>query len=271
MIGTSALALLSLLATAAARDASAAPVETEGSPGPELRRIRPLAVYFGHQSVGADVLEGVARLARRAGVPLALVEAPSAVELSGGTWVHTAVGVNGDPASKLAAFARGLDAASRDPDVALLKLCWADFHAGTDPVALLDAYRATLAELKARHPHTRFVHVTTPLTARDGWARGLAKRVLGREPADAQNARRERYNALLRAAFVEREPVFDLARLESACGGGATQPPRWRGADAPSLCPEYTDDGGHLNAAGQEKAARALVRLLAALAPEPAP
>jgi hypothetical protein len=266
---TSGLTLLSVASLGAGTPAARA---TTAPPEPGLARDLAEAsrrtVWFAHQSVGANVVEGLAELAARTGAPLRLAEGPPGAASAPGTWAHAFVGENGAPRSKLDAFVRSLDEAGRDPDVALLKLCYVDFHQGTDPAALLEAYRTALASLRARHPRTTFVHVTVPLTAPDPWPRALAKRLLGREGSAARNARRERYNALLRDAYAGREPLFDLAALESRCPDGipATEP--WRGLEVPALCPAYTDDGGHLNAAGRERAARALLTIVAAV---PAP
>jgi len=266
---TSGLTLLSVASlgagTPAARAATATP---EPGLARDLAEASTRTVWFAHQSVGANVIEGLAGLAARTGAPLRLVEGPPDVAGAPGTWAHAYVGENGAPRSKLDAFVRSLDEAGRGPDVALLKLCYVDFHEGTDPAALLEAYRTALAGLQIRHPRTTFVHVTVPLTAPDRWPRALAKRLLGREGSAARNARRERYNALLRDAYAGREPLFDLAALEARCPDGipATEP--WRGREVPALCPAYTDDGGHLNAAGRERAARALLAIVAAV---PAP
>jgi lysophospholipase L1-like esterase len=40
---------------------------------------------------------------------------------------------------------------------------------------------------------------------------------------------------------------------------------QWNGGSAPALTPAFTDDGGHLNAAGRLRAARELVSVLAGL------
>lgn len=94
-------------------------------------------------------------------------------------------------------------------------------------------------------------------------AKALVKRLLGRHPyGTVENVRREEYNALLRAAYLGREPFFDLARVESTAPGGAPVTVDWGGRPAPALAREYTDDGGHLNAAGRLRAARELLEVL---------
>ena len=57
-----------------------------------------------------------------------------------------------------------------------------------------------------------FVHVTVPLTAAQSGLKSLVKRPMGRAP---DNVRLEEYNQLLRRTYAGREPIFDLARLES--------------------------------------------------------
>jgi hypothetical protein len=120
--------------------------------------------------------------------------------------------------------------------------------------------------LRAKHPATTFVHVTLPLTEEQGGAKALAKRLLGRAPGGTiENVRREEYNTLLRRAYAGREPLFDLARIESTAPDGSAVKVRWNGREAPALAAVYTDDGGHLNAAGRLRAARELVSVLAAI------
>src|SRR6185437_6302983 len=139
--------------------------------------------------------------------------------------------------------------------------------AATDAPALFARYQETIAELRARNPQTTFVHVTLPLTtAQTGW-KALAKRLLGRAPyGTIENVRREQYNALLRRAYAGREPLFDLARVESTAPDGTLVTVAWEGSTAPAMARDYTDDGGHLNARGRDLAARELVRVLAAAA-----
>lgn len=259
-----ALAVLAGVAGVAVASLARASAEV---PDPRLRAdleaLSSRTIFFGHQSVGGNVLEGVLRLSARAGVPLRLVEG-TAASAPPGTVVHALLGRNGAPLEKIDDFARAVDAFPGDgPDVALMKLCYVDFDGGADPAALFARYRTVLAELRRRHPRTRFVHVTTPLTAPARGARALAKRLLGRERDEARNARREAYNALLRDAYAGREPVLDLARIEATRPDGSVEATVWSGRAVPALVPAYTDDGGHLNAAGQERVARRLVALLA--------
>jgi lysophospholipase L1-like esterase len=232
-----------------------------------LARLGRKSLLFGHQSVGSNVLDGLALLAGPDGGGLRVVDVSrGATTVAAGTLAHAYVGQNGDPASKLDAFARAVDALGEPGvDVALVKLCYVDVTAETDGAALAARYLATLAELRRRHPRTTFVPVTVPLTTAQGGPKAWLKRLLGRSPYGlAENVRREEVNAALRAA-AQGGPLFDLARVESTAPDGRSETVTWNGRTAPALVPAYTDDGGHLNRDGKLRAARALLAVLSTL------
>src|SRR5512142_234481 len=160
-------------------------------------------VLFGHQSVGENLLEGLRFHARARGIALRVVQA-GAGALERGARSHAFLASNGEPLAKLATF----EALLREPapDVAALKLCWADFGPGTDPAPIFAAHQATLERLRGRFPGTAFLQVTTPLTTVQTGPRALAKRLLGRAPrGEQENARREEFNELLRRRTPARE------------------------------------------------------------------
>lgn len=249
----------------------AAAAGTLGAPAdptlrPQLDRIAQRRIFFGHQSVGENLLQGMERLARTAGATLHVV--PLRPDSTGGpgTIEHVFLAENGKPLAKLQAFDRALASQSKPPDIALMKFCFLDVTADTDAKALFARYRATVDGLRQRMPGTTFVHVTTPLTTIQGGAKGFMKRLLGRAPYGAvENQRREEYNQLLRQAYAGREPLFDLARVESTGPDGAAVITEWKGRYSPALAAAYTDDGSHLNDAGKLRAARELVSVLAAV------
>jgi len=209
-------------------------------------------IFFAHQSVGANILQGVRELASEAGVPVRIDD----------IYVER----NGEPLQKLANFDAALGAGSRY-DIALVKFCYVDVNAATDAKALFARYQETLAALRKRNPRTTFVHATLPLTTVQTGLKALAKRTLGREPSGTvENVRREEYNALLRKTYGGREPIFDLARLESTAPDGSAVRVSWDGVLAPALSPAWTDDGGHLNEAGRLRAAREFIHVLAGAA-----
>lgn len=230
----------------------------------DLRLLATKRIYFAHQSVGANILQGVTELSGRAGVPLRIVQAPRASAVPADTFGHFFVPENGAPLEKLANFETALGANS-GIDIALIKFCYVDIDATTDAAALFAHYQATIAKLRAQNPRTIFVHVTLPLTIVQTGPKALAKRLLGRAPyGTIENVRREEYNALMRRAYAGREPLFDLARLESHAPDGKLVTVAWDGRTVPAMASAYTDDGGHLNARGRDLAARELILALAA-------
>ena len=230
----------------------------------DLKIVAQERVYFGHQSVGKNVLDGLRELSAAQGVAVQVTEVPQASSLKGPGVGHLFVPENGDPLLKLANFEKALGEGSA-VDIALVKFCYVDIKADTDMRALFAAYQKTIAELRARNPRTTFVHVTLPLTTVQSGPKAWAKRLMGRAPyGTIENVKRDEYNTLLRRAYAGREPIFDLARVESIDPSGRQATVEWDGKVAPAMVAAYTDDGGHLNHAGKLRAAEEFVRVLAA-------
>jgi hypothetical protein len=244
--------------------------ETPQAPGEaEIARLARRMIYFGHQSVGQNLIDGVRAVLGGRGA-LRLVESDDPGALSAAGWVHSRIGQNGDPQGKLRAFQSLMASGFGDrAQVAFFKLCYVDFTPSTDPDALCAQYRTTLAALVGRYPQTIFVHVTAPLTTvQDGW-KARVKALLGKPLAGAEeNIRRGRYNDLLRRAYQGKEPLFDLAAAESQAADGTRATFERGGLRYEQLAPSLTDDGGHLNRSGQTRVARKLLLFLAGL-PDP--
>ncbi len=220
----------------------------------QWQRLASRKVFFGHQSVGGNILAGVrAVLADNPQITLHLVSSRDPAGVSGGALVDAGVGSNGDPASKVADFAsilaRGLGPGG---GVATYKFCYVDVGAGTDVAALLALHQATMASIRTAHPEVTIVHMTMPLMT--AAASGV----------DAE-AKRVEYNRLLVAAYEGHEPVFDLARVESTHADGSRSYVT-RGADQVfTLADEWSADGGHLNTAGSRRAGEQFLIFLARL------
>ncbi len=214
----------------------------------DLETIRDARVFFGHQSVGKNLLDGVAALAQEAGIELHLGEAT--------------LGANRDPRSKFEAFARMAEGGV-EADLMVMKLCFVDIDPNTDTDALLAAYRDAVARVRKAKPGVKLLHVTTPLTGRGTGLKSWLRRTLGRSVWDDDtNAKRLAYNRGLRAMFPA-DPIFDLAALESTRPDGSREEYAVNGQPVPMLWPGYSDDNGHLNEAAKRVAARAFVAALA--------
>lgn len=263
-----ALAILGIAACAGGPPVPESPQGLHRVPPAAWDRLAAQRIVFAHQSVGHNIVAGLTEVGTHfPAARLRIAEAaPSGAAAEPGL-VHFTVGTNGVPHEKVNHFARFVDASPGAPDIALVKFCYIDIDRRTDVGGVFDHYRTQLAALQARHPQTTFVHVTAPLrTAQTGW-KVPVKRLLGREPGGhADNIKREEYNRLLRAEYAGKAPVFDLAAIESTLPDARRVTFSANGDTFFGLAPEYTTDGGHLNATGRRIVAEHLLVVLAEVA-----
>ena len=236
----------------------------------DLEHISQLRIFFGHQSVGDNLLEGIEQLSSMARVPVKIEKVKEAKDVKLPMIGNAYIAENEFPFKKLKSFEDDMGSKQTDLDIALMKFCYVDIKADTDSRVLFARYQATIEGLKAKHPETTFVHVTAPLTSEKSGPKEFLKRLLGRSDS-AANVRREEYNALLRKSYQGREPIFDLAHVESTNPNGSAVTVEWNGIVAPAMAQEYTNDGGHLNAEGKLRAARELISVLATIPVQPSP
>lgn len=226
-------------------------------------------IYFGHQSVGDDILAGVAEIGRRqpqirfetvASDPAALRGRPA--------FAQSYVGNNGDPESKLREFTQRMMAAEPGSvDIAFIKLCYVDVVATTRTDELFSLYQKTMAKLEQTAPQTKFLYVTVPLTAQRTDLRTRVKRLLGLVPGDdADNRSRQAFNELMRAEYRGKRPFLDVAAAESTLPDGKRVTCKIGSEAFPCMAQSYTTDGGHLNETGRLTVARELLLELEKLA-----
>lgn len=236
-----------------------------------LQKLSPRRVYFGHQSVGQNVLDGLEALARRTEVPLTIAEvhssATGSVSAQDGVILHSFIGRNGAPLEKIEDFAATFrDIASEGVDVAMMKLCYVDAGNGIAPDELAATYLAAMKELEQAFPDTTFVYVTMPLTAPRQDLKGFVKRALGMPTRGREdNIERNRFNDIVRAQTRHTGRLFDLAGVESTTPDGTAYTVAVNGTFYEALYPPYTSDGGHLTEAARLRAADQLAKFLAGL------
>ena len=131
-----------------------------------LQSLSTKAIYFGHQSVGFNIMGGVeALVAATSGVVPQVVETSDPAAMKRGVFAHSGNGSNGDPAGKTAAFATAiLGGVGGRVDIAFFKFCYVDFGGSTDVESVFTDYQSKMAELKSAYPSVHFVHFTVPLT-----------------------------------------------------------------------------------------------------------
>jgi hypothetical protein len=233
----------------------------------QWQRLASRKIYFGHQSVGRNLLEGVRELmAENPKIRLNIVTSSAPASVAGPALVESPIGTNGDATSKAHAFASSLERGlGSGGGVAMYKYCYLDTLPETDPQKMFDEYRENVRAIRAAHPDITIVHITSPLTTVENTPKYLLKKLLGRPTDRELDAKRNRYNELLRKEYGGREPIFDLAQVESTQADGSRSSFLHDGSTVYTLAPAWTDDGGHLNQAGRRAAAIGLLRVLAQL------
>lgn len=221
-------------------------------------------VYFGHQSVGSNILEGLRELGTaRSDHQLSIVRSREPATDSTPAILEFLIGQNGAPETKIDDFAEALARmAAADAGVAMFKFCYLDITPDTDVQQLFQRHREAVRAMRTRHPNLTFVHVTAPLTTLEAGPRYLVKRMLGKATTREANAKRNRFNTLLREEYAG-EPIFDLATVESTRPDGSRSFFTSGTDTIYTLAPEFTDDGGHLNELGRRVAAVELAAVIA--------
>lgn len=224
-----------------------------------------LRVFFGHQSVGTDILAGAEALLRGLVSAPAIVRTRSPASIEGPLIAHDLIGNNHDPASKLDDFAAALSGIEHCVDFVFLKFCYVDVTTMEQAHATFDLYRQRLRQLQSSHPALTFGHVTVPLrTAPAGLLYRMRAMLQGPHPEHVRNQARHWFNCQLLAEYGDSGLVFDLAAVESERADGSRVIHEVRGAPAPALHAAYSRDGGHLNETGKLRVARAFLDFLQA-------
>ncbi|HVN95528.1 MAG TPA: hypothetical protein VMT62_03795 [Syntrophorhabdaceae bacterium] len=223
-------------------------------------------IYFGHQSVGFNILEGMKDLMKEnPRIKLNIVETTDPAAFDVPIFAHSTVGQNGSPQSKCNDFARFMDAGIAEKiDIALFKFCYVDFDSDTDVTKVFENYKNTLSSLRARHKKVIFVHLTTPLTTVQSGFKALIKKAIGKTVTGyAENIKREQFNEMLRKEYQGKEPILDVAAIESVLPDGSQSAFEKDGKMNRCLAPIFSADGGHLNKVGSQRVAAQLLVLLA--------
>jgi hypothetical protein len=234
----------------------------------DLRSLMTTRIFFGHQSVGQNIIDGIGELLSRHGLATDYIvdhDPPEPAD-RGFLW-HRPVGRNTQPISKCEDFAHILtQPPTRHVDFALFKFCYIDINEHTDITNLFNAYRQHMEQLKIRRPDIHFIHTTVPLRDNANGPGVWIREMLGRpNRSKLANINRNRFNRLLAEQYGH-ESVFDLAASESGYPDGRRSSFTYKNRDIYyCLANKYTNDGGHLNAAGRLKVAEDFIRYLARL------
>jgi hypothetical protein len=224
-------------------------------------------VFFGHQSVGSNVIQGIKDvISEDSRLELTITRSSDPHSVPGTALVEFPVGQNGKPQLKNEDFTAIIDKGmGAQGGVAMFKYCYVDINSRTDVQRLFEGYRRDINRLKLRYPRLTIVHVTVPLTTGALAVKATIKALLGKPTERDANVKRNEFNVLLRQAYGETDPFYDLAEVESTHADGSRSFFMHGNEKIYVLAPELASDNGHLNENGRRKAAERLLHLLADL------
>lgn len=219
-------------------------------------------IYFGHQSVGYNIIDGIRDLMKiNHKIKLNIQETVDLSNYQNGVFAHSQNGENGNPQSKINSFALTMRTSmGKHADIAFFKFCYVDFNENTDVKYVFDHYKKAMNELKIKYPGTVFLHATVPLTTEEEFlgvidrVKDIIKKIIGRttyaEKIALSNIKRNEYNVLLLKEYGKGS-VIDVAAYESIGPDGQQYLSINSGPEHPTMAPANTFDGGHLNEKGR--------------------
>jgi len=237
-------------------------------PASSWEKLSQKKIYFGHQSVGFNIMAGVQDVMNEhPEIKLNIVETSDASDFNVGLFAHSRVGKNVDPKSKIDEFVNFMDKGiGKKADFAVLKFCYVDMRPDTDVKKIFIDYTKSISQLKENYPEMTIIHFTVPLTQNQTGPKAWIKKIIGRPVWGVEgNIKRNEYNEILLKKYKGKEPIFDIAAIESTFPDGTRSTFTKNGKKYYLMVPEYTDDGGHLNEIGRKKVAEQLLILLANL------
>ena len=237
---------------------ASAPTETQ------LQEFAGVRVFFGHQSVGDNILAGLRAFDDTSATNLRIIDGAPSAEATGGFVAEFHAGINGDPQSKIDAFAAALAASPAGAfDVALLKFCYVDVTANTDVRTVVETYMAAIADLQRQYPDITFLYATVPLTTGRDLKRTI-KSWIGRDEGNGpeDNRIRQVFNATLRDRLAGTGLLFDIAAVQAAVDQSTTTVRGEGDGRYYVMHDAYASDPGHLNALGSSAAATEFIRVV---------
>jgi len=221
-------------------------------------------IFFGHQSVGANILDGINDLmAQSSRIQLSIQRTRDPKDFERPIFAESAIGMNDHPQSKIDDFRKVMEGGvGAKVDIAFFKLCFVDINTKTDVQSLFTYYKKTMDGLQSEFPKVRFIHCTAPLTTMDTGIKLAIKKLLGKDGGASVNLRRAMYNRMITDAYGREGNVLDIARYESTFPNNERMVRKIGGLDCYGLVPGYTSDGGHLNQIGRITVAAELLKLL---------
>ena len=253
-----AMLAVALAASGCKEDSMAAMADLNGI---DWDTINAANIYFGHQSVGFNLLNGLKLIQRKYPQFTLPIHAVNEVNDGSGGIFHKQIGKNFDPQSKLEDFFTSQDRFAGENSVVAMKFCYVDVVRDTDVEKLFANYRARVTALQETFPERRIIHFTVPLNSDESSVKLALKKLLGKRVRGGDNVARAHYNRLLLETYGA-DNVFDIARAESTAANDRRIEGAYKGQHYYAMNPLYTEDGGHLNDYGKEFVATEFIKFL---------
>ena len=222
-------------------------------------------IYFGHQSVGQDLLQGINELMdANPVIKLSILKTKSASDFGKPVFAHSYIGENEKPESKNREFSSIFGTELKDKvDIAFFKYCFVDINKNTDLNKLFEDYKRTITNVKNNNSNLIVLHLTVPLTTIQSGIKAWVKGLIGREVGRVDdNVARNKFNQMIINEYAGTDYIFDLARFESTKQDATREQFKVNGAKYYSMVPLYTYDGGHLNDVGKKYVAEQFLLFL---------
>ena len=126
-------------------------------------------IFFGHQSVGNNIVQGLIDIEKNYPyISLNVIETDHLPENMEGFFAHAYMGDNENPESKINAFKKAIDnGLGNNIDYAFLKFCFVDIDKHTDIEALFSKYDKMVEYINKNYPKTKLIHFTVPLIRKE--------------------------------------------------------------------------------------------------------
>ena len=222
-------------------------------------------IYFGHQSVGNNIINGIKEILIENEInDFKPFELNAISTLPKNYFVHSPIGKNGNPISKIEDFKKDITILkNKNLKIAMMKFCYVDFNEKTNIDKIFDYYIKAIDSIKTKNPNLIILHLTVPLKSERSFLGKIKAYLTGKsDKTFNDNYVRNQYNDLIRSKYSS-EYIFDIAKIESTYPDGKREIKTLDNKSCYYLSKIYTSDGGHLNGFGQKVVANELINKIA--------
>jgi len=238
------------------------------------------SIYFGHMSVGNNIIDGMATIIEQKGQSdiVKILRIENVDKINGHGFYHSTIGKNLDPISKIDAFKNKIidQRIGKKVDIAFFKFCFVDINKDTDINEVFSEYVNCIEEINEQYPELKILHVTCPLKYHlhfgnikagnlNKTLRKFARFGVNLFTGDQDNIKRNEYNRLVVDKYGKSDYLFDLAKFESTTKNGGQTSFIYKDKKYLCLNDEYTQDGGHLDELGKIVIGKKMLEYLTAI------